>query len=142
MNKSRNLCFETNPDEIADIMYGCNGITLSDCIEAIIGLGRIVSQQRAQISNQYKNYERLYKNQRELYAQHSRALTLKGDSMDSKFTVDQMKTVLQSVSEKMKEENFKDNDLAYKIDSLSNQIEKAVTRNGIKENVNIVLVIW
>lgn len=132
MKKNSNLCFENNPDVIADVMNGCDDLQIYDCIEAIVGLGRIAARLQAQISNAHTDIRTL-----------KREVKKGGDQVDSKFTVDQMKTVLQSVSEKMKSENFKDNELTYKIDSLSNQLEKAVTRNGgKKENVNIVLVIW
>jgi hypothetical protein len=151
MNKSRNLCFEINPDEIADIMNGCD-ISLSDCVEAIIGLSRIVSKDEAAIRCLKKDNQSAEKAVKEIkgaIVRHDRQITIlqregkKENQMDNTFTVDQMQLMLNAISEKMKSENYKDNELTYKIDSLSNQLGNVVNRNnGNKEKVNIVLVIW
>ena len=48
---AHNMCFENNPDVIADTLNAENSICLQDVTTALIGLCRIVARNEAAISN-------------------------------------------------------------------------------------------
>ncbi len=150
MDKRKNLCFENDPDVIGDIMNGCSDLKQSDCVEAIIGLSRIIARQGAAIRVLKENNSCIEKNIIKLEGGSFRMKNdiaqvkrkVKNDSeMDTKFTVDEMNMIMNKIVSEAEESG---NDaLKYKMERMSLLIDGALKRHGgKKENMNIVTVIW
>lgn len=53
----QNLCFEIDPEKIADILNGEENVDHDDLLRAVIGLARIVSLQQKQIATMLQYFE-------------------------------------------------------------------------------------
>lgn len=151
--KCPNLCFEKNPDEISDMLNGCDGINLQDVNGGVIGLGRIVASLQASVSNlqkDNKSAEKAVQEVRKILLNHERHITVlqRGakheNEMDSKFTVDELSLILETFANARSEEgDLSTVPVAMKAGRLKGIIDNAVKRhNGKKEDVNIQVVVW
>ena len=53
----QNLCFETNPSTIADLLNSENDVSHEDLLRACIGLARILTDQKSDIDKLKQNLE-------------------------------------------------------------------------------------